>query len=171
MTREFTKVSPRLWQSPRFRELQSDAKLVFVYLLTSEHQNSAGCYRLPDGYATADLRWPHDRYRSARDQLVKAGMIKFDPEESVVLIERWFDHNPPMSVSHLIGVERVLERIDSDELREAALEALSESWNAIQTQRLSKGLKKQMLAGESADGAGGHIPGRLGSTSYLKGSR
>src|SRR5262245_10173630 len=165
MTREFTKVSPRLWQSPRFRELQSDAKLVFVYLLTSEHQNSAGCYRLPDGYATADLGWPADQYRKARDELVEAGMIKFDPGASVILIERWFRHNPPMSQDHLTGVERILDRIECDELREAALEALSESWSAIQAQRGSRGRKKQTLAGESANGAADHIPDRLRNTS------
>ena len=168
MSREYSKVSPRLWQSSRFAALPSDdAKFAFLYLLTSEHQNSAGRYRLLDGYATADLRWPLDRYRKAREQLVKAGMIRFDPEKGVVLIDRWFYHNPPMSESHLIGVERQLERIESDELREAALAALSELWDAVQAQRLSKCRKRQTLAGDFPNGSGGHIPDRLRTTPYM----
>ena len=39
---------------------------------------------------------------------------------------------------HLTGIERILERVDSDELREAAQEALSEFWDAVQAQRLSQ---------------------------------
>jgi hypothetical protein len=168
MSREYSKVSPRLWQSGRFSTLPSDdAKLAFLYLLTSEHQNSAGCYRLPDGYATADLRWTLDRYRKARDQLVKAGMIRFDQNESVVMIERWVRHNPPMSEDHLIGIERILERIDSDEIREAALEALSESWDAVQAQRQSKSRKNQSLASGPANGSGEHIADRLRNTAYM----
>ena len=48
--REFSKVSPAVWQSERFHSLPSDdGRYVHLYLLTNDHQNSAGCYRLPDG--------------------------------------------------------------------------------------------------------------------------
>jgi hypothetical protein len=167
MSRDYSKVSPRLWQSSRFGFLPDDAKFAFLYLLTSEHQNSAGCYRLPDGYATADLRWTLDRYRKAREHLVKAGMIQFDPDESVVMIERWFNHNQPMSEDHLTGIERILERIDSDQIREAAQKALSDSWDAVQAQRLSKCRKKPSPAGESPSGSERHISERLRNTGYL----
>ncbi len=123
--RDYSKISPALWQSARFNNLPSDdGRYLYLYLLTSSHQTSAGCYQLPDGYAFSDLQWPLERYEAARQQLVEADLICFNSETSVVMITRWFKHNPPMSKSHLTGIERVLERIPSDPLREAAQEAL-----------------------------------------------
>jgi|SRR5690349_19308745 hypothetical protein len=167
MSRVFTKVSPRLWRSRRFRGLPSeDAKLAFLYLLTSEHQNSAGCYRLPDGYATADLGWHVDRYKKARQQLVEAGMVKFDAAE--VFIDGWFTHNPPMNDDHLLGIERQLDRIESDVIREAAHEALSEAVDAIQASRLLRTQKGRPVAYESLNGSGGHVIGHLENTPHMK---
>ena len=56
MSKRFTKVHPAIWRSQRFMGLASnDAKLLHLYFLTSEHQNSAGAYVIPDGYVAADL--------------------------------------------------------------------------------------------------------------------
>lgn len=113
--RDYSKISPALWQSSRFNGLPSDdGRYLYLYFLTCSHQNSAGCYRLPDGYACSDLRWQPDRYTSARDQLEAADLIRFDAATSVVMITRWFKHNPPMSESHLTGIERLLERLPAD---------------------------------------------------------
>ena len=134
--RDFSKVSPAVWHSQRFNSLPSDdGRYLYLYLLTSSHQTSAGCYQLPDGYACSDLQWPLKRYTAARQQLVEADLIRFDSETGVVLITRWFKHNPPMSESHLTGIERVLERISSDSLREAAQEALPESGSRSRRKR------------------------------------
>jgi hypothetical protein len=112
--RDFSKVSPRLWQSDRFNSLASDdARLVFLYLLTNAHQTSAGAYRLPDAYAAADLRWPVERYQCARSELASAGLIKQDSLASVVMITRWFQINPPMNEKHLKGIRHILERLPS----------------------------------------------------------
>jgi hypothetical protein len=58
------------------------------------------------------------------------------------------------------------EGIGSDLIGEAALAALSDSWDAIQAQRYP-GRKRQMLAGESANGSSGHTPERPRNTPYL----
>ena len=48
----FSKISPAVWQSLHFNGLPSDdGDYLYLYLLTNRHQNSAGCYRLPDGCA------------------------------------------------------------------------------------------------------------------------
>jgi hypothetical protein len=137
--REFSKISPAVWQSARFNNLPSlEGRYLYLYLLTSRHQTSAGCYQLPDGYACTDLGWPIERYTDARRELSEAGLIGFDPEASVVMITRWFKHNPPMSASHLTGIERILERLASDEIRMAAQEALRESWESIEAEKAAK---------------------------------
>jgi hypothetical protein len=122
--RDFSKVSPTLWHSERFNHLATDdARYAYLYLLTCEHQTSAGCYRLPDAYAAADLHWPVERYQKARAELEKAELIHFDAANSVLMVTRWFRFNPPMNEKHLKGIRHILERLPSQPIRfEAAVE-------------------------------------------------
>ena len=137
--RDFSKISPALWQSKRFNSLPSDdGRYLYLYLLTNAHQTSAGCYRLPDGYATNDLRWEHSRYVKAGQELVSADLILFDKTESVVMITRWFKHNPPMSESHFIGIERLLEKLPSQKIKEAASQAANEAWESVKAAKVEK---------------------------------
>ncbi len=115
---EYSKVSRALWQSKRFNALaESDEKLLYIYLLTCSHQTSAGCYRLPDGYAIADLGWSLADYLARREIVEASGLIAFDAETSEVYIERWLRHSPPTNTKHAQGIRKVIECIDSDELR------------------------------------------------------
>ena len=127
--RDFNKVSPTLWQSSRFIDLPSqDGRYLYLYLLTCPHQNSAGCFWLPDGYACHDLAWDRDCYLKARQQLIDADLIEFDDTEQVVFIKRWFRHNPPMNPSHVIGIEKALIQCPSIELRDNCHEELKAAW-------------------------------------------
>ena len=142
--REFSKISPALWHSQRFNTLPSDdGRYLYLYFLTCEHQNSAGCYRISDGYACDDLQWPLERYLKARSQLITADLIAFDNVCRVVMICRWFKHNPPMNEKHLIGIERVLEKLPSLIIQKAALDAVNEKWEAIAAEKLAKAQRQQ----------------------------
>ena len=129
--REFSKISPAVWHSPRFNGLPSqDGRYLYLYLLTSPHQTSAGAYSLPEGYACADLQWPKEKYCAARDELIAADLIDFDAKTEVVLIKRWFKHNPPMNQKHLQGILKLLDRLPSPRLQEAALVDVQEALKA-----------------------------------------
>ena len=39
------------------RRVSDDARLLALYLLTGQHTNMIGCFRLPDGYVSEDLAW------------------------------------------------------------------------------------------------------------------
>lgn len=84
---EFSKVSPAIWRSRRFRNLESDARLAHIYFLACDHQSSAGCFRLPDAYAAADLSWDVERYRTALEQVVTAGLIAHDEATEEVFVK------------------------------------------------------------------------------------
>lgn len=116
--RQFNMIAPAIWRSARFLSVSSDAKALHLYLLTSPHQNSAGTYCLPDGYACSDLRWPLEQYQGARTELVAAGLIEFDGETSEVYILRWFQHCAPKGPKQQAGTRRLVEGIESDRLRE-----------------------------------------------------
>jgi hypothetical protein len=121
--RDFSKVSPLIWRSSRFRGLSDAGKIGFFYLISNAHVTSAGVYELPDGYACADLGWSPERYADVCSELEAAEMIDRDPVRDIVLIERWFKHNPPMSADHATGCRRRLDAIESERLREKALAA------------------------------------------------
>jgi hypothetical protein len=169
--RDFSKVSPTVWQSERFNSLPSDdGRYVYLYLLTNEHQTSAGCYRLPDGYACSDLRWASERYAKARGQLIDAGLIRFDSNTQVVMITRWFKHNPPMNEDHQTGIVRILERLPSEVIASEAMQALEDSLEAIRAEKAAKVGQRQKPAHAFSNGLSGQITERL-QTNILRGQR
>lgn len=117
--RKFSMVSPAIWRPGRFLSLgDPKAQVLYLYFLTCEHQNSAGCFRLPDGYASADLDWPVAQYVTVRQTLIEGEMIAFDPATSTIYVERWFHHCAAMSDKHATGIRRVISAIESDLIRE-----------------------------------------------------
>lgn len=163
--RDFSKVSPNVWRSRRFIGLPEEAKVGFLYLLTNAHVTSAGVYELPPGYACADLVWPEPAYESVLKELVAAEMI--DRDGDVILIERWFRHNPPTNDDHAIGTRRRLQTIESERLREKAVSAFEEV-NEIRIQR-----EAQKATEKAAKAAGKvkSIADTIGNTSRLMGTR
>lgn len=169
--RGFSKISPELWDSERFKTLPSDdGRYLYLYLLTCRHQTSAGAYRLPDGYAATDLRWMPERYVKARELLVQADLIRFDDQTSVVMITRWFKHNPPMNADHLKSIENELERLPSPTLAQEAHNDLVMIQESLDVERVGKAARRQKPANGSPNGLGGVITERL-NTNYLAGRR
>ena len=123
--RDFTKINLTLWQDQEFRELECDEpRYLYLYFLTNPHQNSAGAFALPEGYACADLNWSAEKFRTNRDALVDVGQIKFEPDSNEYQILGWFDHNPLMNPKHVAGAKRLAEKLQSSELREKVLRAI-----------------------------------------------
>ena len=165
--RSFSKISPDLWDSERFTGLPSDdGRYLYLYLLTCRHQTSAGAYKLPDGYAATDLRWTSERYLTARELLVEADLIRFDAQTSVVMITRWFKHNPPMNADHLKSIEGELERLPSLSLAEEAHSDLLMIQESIEAERVAKIARRQKPAHSVPNGLGEAISKRL-NTNYL----
>jgi hypothetical protein len=115
MSKRFTKVfGEALWRSRRFASTAKDAKLLYLYLLTSGHQTSIGAFTIPDGYALADLGWALPEYLAARTELETAGLIMFDDDTSVVYVTNWFKHSPPQNEKHAQGCQRMISELESD---------------------------------------------------------
>jgi hypothetical protein len=121
MSREFSKISPRVWRSARFRALDSDDdRYLLLFLMTCSHQTSAGCFRMPEAYGAADLGWHPDRMRDARNALVAAGLIEFDGTTDEYFVCGWLRHNRPMNASHQKAIERAIAELESDAVRNVA---------------------------------------------------
>jgi hypothetical protein len=129
--RKFSRLSPLLWESARFKELASDSeRFAFLYLLSSKHHSVSGVFHLPDAYAAADLGWDIKQYLRARHALVAARLIQADENTQEVLIERWLKHCPPQNGKHLAGIEKEIGALESARLKAVAQESLrsTEQW-------------------------------------------
>lgn len=126
MARLFSMISPDLWTSKTFRSMSDDARYCYLYFLTSEHNNSAGAYRLPPAYAAHDLNWDVERYVHSRTELSNSGMIILDEDSDELFILKWLKHNKPMNPKHRIGTVSILEKLESNTVYEVAMAELEE---------------------------------------------
>jgi hypothetical protein len=113
-------IGAAIWRSRRFLALDSDGRVLLHYFLSGPHSTSAGCFRLPVAYGVADLRWTEPQYRAAFEALVDAGLIEFDSDTDEIYVMGWFAHCPPTNIKHALGIKSLIERIESDAVRERA---------------------------------------------------
>lgn len=90
----YANVQTKLWCDEKFSGLSVDARLMFVYLLTSPHSNMIGYYWLPTAYLAHDLAVQPATVPAVLNELVREGMIRYDPGAQVVLIINYLRHNP-----------------------------------------------------------------------------
>lgn len=154
--RLFSKVSPAIWTSGRFRGLSANGRLYYLYLLTNAHIDSTGCYRLPDAYACADCGIDADTHKAVTAELIAADMIAID--NGYVLVKRWFKHNPPTNLDYAEGVKRRIALIESDVLREEceaafieAEAALNDRLERIAQAKADKALRAKLRIAHSQD--------------------
>lgn len=116
--RGFSKVYSNVWGSSKFNALaDNQSKLVYLYLLTSPHSNSSGCFDIKIGYATADLGYSEHDYRMAIDSLAKVGLIEVENGYATTLITNWVEFNEPTNAKHSLGVINHLNAASSTTLK------------------------------------------------------
>ncbi|TBH09921.1 hypothetical protein [Rhizobium leguminosarum] len=125
--RKFSMVSPSIWRSQRFGRLSERAKLLQLYFITCGHQNSSGCFSVPDLYACADLGWQLSEYAPARKELWDSGLIVFSPETSTIFVRNWFKHSGPSNDKHAQGTLRVIGEIEDEAVRLLVEEEFAEA--------------------------------------------
>jgi hypothetical protein len=74
--RDYGKVHTSFWASDTLRDLDADAKLLALYLLTSQHTHMAGVFNLPNAYASHDLGWTSERLSNGFKTLSDSGWLR-----------------------------------------------------------------------------------------------
>lgn len=93
--REYGKVHWTIWANKTMRGLDSDARLLAIYLLTSPHTHSSGVFRLPNAYACDDLGWDAKRLRNCFEALSKIGFAERCQDTDWVWICKFHEWNRP----------------------------------------------------------------------------
>src|SRR5688572_24242912 len=107
--RDYGKVHSGFWASESVRELEADAKLLALYLLTSPHTTMLGAFRLPDAYACDDLGWTPERLRNGFGTLSE--FIKYDPKTKWVWIIKFLSFNKPENPNQWKSVAKLADQI------------------------------------------------------------
>lgn len=109
--RDYGVVHTSFWSSGAMCDASDDARLLALYLLTGQHANMIGCFRLPDGYVSEDLRWPLERVSKAFDELFRIGFATRETSSKWVFIHKFLAWNPLGNPNQGIGALRLFIQV------------------------------------------------------------
>lgn len=113
MTSEYRKVSVKLPKNRRFRSVDHTSKLVYYYAISNPLSNSAGCYEINPAEIGFDLGLDDRAIYRAIEALTRAGLLSWDADHEVLLVERALKHWPITNIKHASGaISRLLELPD-----------------------------------------------------------
>ncbi len=93
------------------RRVSDDARLLALYLLTGQHTNMIGCFRLPDGYVSEDLAWIPERVSKGFDELSANGFATRDSSSKWVLIRNFLTWNSVENPNQGIAALRLFDQV------------------------------------------------------------
>ena len=118
----YFRVSPKFWADSH--DWSEDARTVALYLLTCEHRNTEGLFRLPEMYAVEDLGWDPERFRDGFGELIGRGFVEHDPDAKVVLIVKALKYQRPDNENHAKAAGKRLAELPKNRLESRFLECV-----------------------------------------------
>jgi hypothetical protein len=107
----YYRVSPKFWPWARRRGLTDAQATLAFYLLTCEHRNLEGLYRLPKLYISADLGWPAKKVDENLAAVLATGFAEYDDAAEMLLIPKALKHQAPTTEKQIAGAIAQIERI------------------------------------------------------------
>jgi len=123
VSQKFRKVDPRAWTDEKFRRLDSNGKLVALWMLTGSRVNRCGIVLWSPGLASEETGIALDLIESVCDTVCDTLSWFRDIPSHTVFLRRWWRYNRPDNVKALIGFLSALHDVPSNGLREALIEA------------------------------------------------
>lgn len=112
--RDYGVVRTRFWSWAKRRKLSLRARDVALYLLTSPHGNSLGCFRLPEAYICDDLGEDAKRIHEALVELNNVGFLERDEDDGWTWVRDYLQHNPIPNANVGKAVGKMLEQVPAE---------------------------------------------------------
>lgn len=123
MSQKFRKVDPRAWTDEKFRALDSNGKLLALWMLTGSRVNRCGIVLWSPGLASEETGIALNSIDSVCDTVCDTlSWFRHIPSHTVFL-RRWWRYNRPDNVKALIGFLSDLHDVPTNGLRDALIEA------------------------------------------------
>lgn len=123
--REFPKSQPpsrysrlysKMWTDEKFQHLKDLTKLLWAYLLSTEHRTLEGIFRCPLCYIASDLGWTVKQVASRMEVLQQQGFVSLDEKANLILLRNALRYQWPEGTNVILGVKRRLEALPKSPL-------------------------------------------------------
>lgn len=95
-------------------DMDSDDKLLYLFLLTNPNTNVIGCYECDVRYMEQMTGMDDRRVKAALEHLWELGRVEYDEDTREVLIPRWPDHNWSASPKLDAAIEKAIPSVKSE---------------------------------------------------------
>ena len=109
--RDYGKVQTTFWTSEDTSSMSDTGRMLALYLLTSPHSNILGCFHLPIGYVSEDLKWSPERVEEGFAELLGKGFATRDNASKWVVLHAYLKWNPIENPNQGIAAGRLFEQI------------------------------------------------------------
>lgn len=117
----YRKIDVRIWNDRKFRELDDNAKLAFLLLLTHPDTNQLGFIRSRSVSLAFDLGWQSDAMSNAIQTLCQKGMLMVNERAGLMFLPNFLKYNPPNGVNGAKSWAGLLDLVPECDLRDQAL--------------------------------------------------
>lgn len=125
----YQNIHSQIWHDEKFRTLSSDAKHLFLYVMTSPHSNAIGLYVCPKEYICADLGWAITRVVKAFSELLQANLILYDEFCNLICIINHLKYNPIINKNQAISAAKIVKELPRSKLYSIILKQLQEIYH------------------------------------------
>ena len=115
----YAKVYSAIWSDRQFMELPDDAKVLYIYIVSCEHGNEIGLFRLSAGYIYDDIGFDIQKARKLMAILAKSNLVLFDETAKMAFIPSFLKWNKIQAENNLKGAA-----LRFDELPPSGLDSL-----------------------------------------------
>lgn len=122
----YIRIASKIWQDDKFRAISDEAKLLYLYILTSQHSNMIGYYLLPKPYVAYDLKWLPEQLNKRFSELLQIGLIKYCDKGDVVLIPNFLKYNTIQNPNQAKGAVNRLKEVPQNTLVDEFLACIKE---------------------------------------------
>jgi len=139
----FTKIDELMWKDAKFKKTHNESRLLFIYLLSSQHRNVLGLYNLPKYYIQGDLGYSSERVSKGLLELIENGFVTYDEESETILIHNFLKYNPLENPNQVKGALKAIKTIPKTQLFYNLVDIINTSDNKY-LEQLKLGLEKHL---------------------------
>lgn len=118
----FRKVDPRIWNDAKFASLSGEAKLMFLYLLTSPSMTVLGALPMRASAVAEELGLDPERYSKRYQELYQRGMVEYD-SRGLFWVRNYMKYNGPDNPKVVISWSSALDLLPECPLLYKVLES------------------------------------------------
>lgn len=118
----FRKIDPRIWNDAKFSSLSNDAKLLFIYLLTSPQTQMIGAVPMRAETVAAELGFDMERYGIRYRELYDLGIAEYD-DRGLYWVKNYLKYNSPDNPKVVISWRECLDFLPECPLLQKVIES------------------------------------------------